>query len=83
MRSYFDASSAAFFRARPVKVRGAFDGATFVARTLWPEDVRLGALPPLRPLRAGVAPAVALRERMRADPRGGAQTPFSAETLWQ
>ncbi|HYR00006.1 MAG TPA: hypothetical protein VET86_08180 [Casimicrobiaceae bacterium] len=82
-RSYFDASSAAYFRARPVKARGTFDGGTFVARTLWPEEVRLDALPPLRPLRAGTAPAVALRERMRADPRGGAQTPFTAETLWR
>jgi len=82
-RSYFDASSAAFFRARRVKVRGTLAEATLVARTLWPEEFRLADLPSLRPLDVRVAPAVALRNRMRADRQGGAQSPFAAETLWR
>ena len=82
-RSYFDAASAEFFRARPMTVRGTIADGTIVARMLWPEDFRLATLPPPRPLRADVPASVALRERMRADPQGGARSPFAAETLWR
>ena len=50
---------------------------------LWPEDFRLASLPALRPLRWDGSIGVALRERMRADPCGGAKSPFTAETLWR
>jgi hypothetical protein len=82
-RSYFDAASAEFFRARPISVRGTIADASIVARMLWPEDFRLATLPPLRPLRADTPPAIALRQRMRADPQGGARSSFAAETLWR
>jgi hypothetical protein len=82
-RSYFDSSSAQFLRARSLRIRGIQRGEAFVARTLWPEDFRFDALPPLRPLRTDAPIAIALRERMRANPRGGAQSPFAAETLWR
>jgi hypothetical protein len=35
------------------------------------------------PLAAGKPATIALRERMRAEPRGGARSPFSVSTLWQ
>jgi hypothetical protein len=82
-RSYFDVASAEFFRARPIKVRGTVAEGSIEARVLWPEDFRLATLPPMRPLRADVPATVALRERMRADPRGGARSPFAATTLWR
>ena len=83
-RSYFDASSARWFAERPASLRGATasDG-TFVARTLWPEDFRLRALPPVRERRADVTPSLVMREWMREAPGGGAQSPFAAWTAWR
>ena len=83
-RSYFDASSARFFAARPVTVRGtlAGDGA-LVARTLWPEDFRLRDLPPFRTEAPGGDAAATLRQWMRETPRGGAQSPYATWTAWQ
>ena len=77
-RSYFDAASAKFLHARPIKVRGTVAEGSIAARVLWPEDFRLATLPPMRPLRADVPATLALRERMRADPHGGARSPFAA-----
>ena len=82
-RSYFDASSARYFSTRPVKVRGTIGHDAIVARTIWPEDFRLADLPPPRALPKAPSAARALRNRMRADPQGGARTPYTAETLWQ
>jgi len=82
-RSYFDASSATFFRQRTVKVRGTIAGDAIVARTLWPEDFRLDSAPPPRPLAAEVPVAEALRSLIRADPAGGARSPYAAWTVWQ
>jgi hypothetical protein len=82
-RSYFDASSLAFFGDRDVRVRGTLGDGGFVARTLWPADWRLGPdAPPDRPLPAGPPPGEGLRARMREAPHGGADAPFCAETLW-
>lgn len=36
--SYYDASSEAFFRRRPLRMRGELKGNTFTARTIWPQD---------------------------------------------
>ncbi len=83
-RSYFDASSLAFFRTRTLRARGTLGNSGFVARTLWPSDFRLGPeAPPERPVAADLAPGDALRARMREMPQGGAEAPFAAETLWQ
>ena len=83
-RSYYDTSSVAFFRQREITARGTMDRDGFVARTLWPEDFRVGgAAPPARALPAGLPPAEALRGLMRKEPRGGAQSPYAASTLWQ
>ena len=83
-RSYFDASSLAFFAARTITARGTPAGATFVARALWPEDFRVGsAAPPARAPPDPASPALSLRTLMREAPQGGAQSPYAAVTLWQ
>ena len=83
-RSYFDASSAAWFAQRECTVRGTSANGAFVARALWPDEFRLGGTaPPARALAQPSAPAAGLRGLMREEPRGGAQSPFAAVTLWQ
>lgn len=82
-RSYFDGSSAHFFGQRHVKVRGTVVDDAIVARTLWPEDFRFSDATAAQPLPADRAPAIALRELMRAEKNGGAMSPFDARTLWQ
>jgi hypothetical protein len=83
-RSYFDASSVAFLSSRAVTVRGTPTSTSFVARTFWPEDFALGGrAPPVRTLPAADTPALRVRALMREAPRGGAQSPYSATTLWQ
>ena len=83
-RSYWDASSVAFFRQREMTVRGTPTEDGFVARSFWPEDFRVGGTAPApRVLPAGMPAAEALRGLMREEPRGGAQSPYAASTLWQ
>jgi hypothetical protein len=92
-RSYWDASSVAFFAApgRRVSVRGAIVDGTMVARTFWPDDFTLGgtAPPTARSPAIPAAPsavadhALALRALMRELPLGGARAPYAATTLWQ
>jgi hypothetical protein len=82
-RSYFDGSSARFFAGRAVKVRGTVGDGGVIARTLWPEDFRLADAQPARAAAVDMPPAMALRERMRAEKNGGAWSPYLAETLWQ
>ncbi|MGH8801964.1 MAG: hypothetical protein ACREX6_06680, partial [Casimicrobiaceae bacterium] len=82
-RSWFDASSAAFFSSRSLRVRASIEGETVVAGTLWPEDFAFTGVPPRAPLPSDRTPAVALRALMREDPRGGAELPFAAHGIWQ
>ncbi len=83
-RAYYDTSSSAFFALRDATVRGTLAAGRFVARTLWPEDFRLGAAPPpTRTLPEHAPPATCLRALMREAPQGGAQSPYAAFTLWR
>jgi hypothetical protein len=82
-RSYFDGASGRFFSERPVKVRGTLADGRIVARTLWPEDFRLDPSPPPRALDPAIPRVEALRALLRAEPQGGARSPFAAHTLWQ
>jgi hypothetical protein len=83
-RSYYDATSVAFFRNRELTVRGTPTGDSFVARTFWPQDFRVGgSAPPPRVLPEGLPATEALRSLMREEPRGGAQSPYAASLLWQ
>ncbi len=79
-RSYYNAASTAYLAARPLTVRGTRRGDSFVARTIWPEDFRLDSSATLQPVDAS---PVALRELVRAEPRGGAQSPFAAFPIWE
>ncbi len=81
-RSYFDGSSAHFFHARTVRIRGRFADGAIVARTLWPEDFRLEGTPPAQSWAANLPPAEALRALVRSEPAGGARSPFATSTLW-
>ena len=82
-RSWFDATSAEFLRARTIKVRGSIDNGAIALRTLWPEDFRMDRHPALQPLRADEPSTLALRALMRAEPSGGARSPFAVSTLWR
>lgn len=79
-RSYYDETSTAYLAARNLTVRGSAHASTFTARTMWPEDFHLDERAPLRPVEAT---AGALRALVRAQPRGGAQSPFAAVALWE
>ena len=52
-RSYFNASSAAFFAQGEVKTRGAWQGERFVARTLWPKRYAIGTAGASEPMLGG------------------------------
>ncbi|HSS71195.1 MAG TPA: hypothetical protein VLQ46_11175 [Casimicrobiaceae bacterium] len=79
-RSYYNEKSTAFLAARLLSVRGTTRGDTFTARTIWPEDFRLDTSTLLHDIEASPA---ALRALVRAQPRGGAQSPFSCIRLWE
>ena len=79
-RSYYDRSSTAFLSGRRLALRGQTGDGTFTARTIWPEDFRLDPGAAIK--RIGATPQ-ALRALVRAEPRGGAQSPFAAVTLWE
>jgi hypothetical protein len=78
--AWFDANSVAFFRGRPLKMRGNQQGEGFVARTFWPQDFRLPEAPASVALAADPS---ALRGWVRAQAQGGAQSPFAVESLWR
>ena len=79
-RSWFDASSLAFFRGQPLLLRGTLAEGGFVARSFWPESFALPEHPPLLALAAKPA---ALRDWLRALPQGGARAPFAVESVWR
>ncbi len=80
-RSWFNASTEAFFRQRDVRVRGHWDQTSqqFVARTIWPRDyvIDAGKLP-LQPL----AGADSLQAFVRQDD-GGARSSYAVRKVWQ
>ena len=77
-RSYFDASSQAYFAGREMKARGVLKDGVFHARTLWPKDYAMPVLPILSPLKNGES----IKSLVRIN-GGGAREPFSARTLWR
>ena len=79
-RSFYDASSLAFFSQRKLRLRGQAANGQFTVRSIWPEDFRLDPAAPLKPLATN---ADALREFIRSEPQGGAQSPFATQAIWQ
>jgi hypothetical protein len=61
-------------------MRGIREEGAFVARTLWPQDFHLTVAPPAAPLAAS---ASGIRDWMRAEPEGGARSPFAVESAWR
>ena len=78
--AYFDSSSVACFHGQPLKIRGNQQGDSFVARTFWPQRFRLPEAPASVALTADPA---ALRHWISRQPKGGAQSPFSVESVWR
>ena len=82
-RSYYDASSAAFFRERPLRLRGRLatgaDGKpAFVARTIWPQDYSIDASKvKLAPLAPGESLASLVRQTDAAAAR------YETRLLWE
>ncbi|MDQ5946520.1 MAG: hypothetical protein QG619_1943 [Pseudomonadota bacterium] len=79
-RSYFNDRSEAFFSQRTARLRGDWKEGKFVVRALWPEDFCIPESPASNEI---AATPQAFRERVRELPRGGAEAPFSVESLWQ
>ena len=79
-RSYYNDASTAFLAARPLSLRGTTRDDMFTARTIWPEDFRLDTSAVLQ--HSDASPG-ALRALVRAEPRGGAQSPFACLPLWE
>ena len=82
-RSYYDASSQAYFSKRPLRMRGTLrqdgDKRIFVARTIWPKDFAIdGAAMKLAPLAQGET----LASFVQAE-QGGAKSPFTARLIWE
>ena len=79
-RSYYNADSRAFFCQRELRLRGRTEHGRFVARSIWPVDFRLDPAAPLTPIAATPA---ALREFVRHETQGGAQSVFATQLVWQ
>ena len=79
-RSFYNVDSSAFFRQRTLHLRGQTIGDQFLARSIWPEDFRLD---PAAPLASVDASPGALRQFVREQAQGGAQSPFLSQPVWQ
>ena len=84
-RAFYNGDSTAFFSRRVLHLRGEWTTGVrlpkrFVAHCLWPEGYRLDASAPLQPL---AATPHALRDFVRSEPQGGAQSAFSTRVVWQ
>lgn len=82
-RSYYDATSLAYFKGRNVRMRGEYAEIggvrTFVARTIWPEDYRIDAAN----LKEGDAKNAADIDALIGADKGGAKKPFQTSLLWE
>ena len=84
-RAFYNADSTAFFSRRVLHLRGEWAAGfqlakRFVAHCLWPEGFRLDPAAPLQPIEATPH---ALRDFVRSQPQGGAQSSFATRLVWQ
>ena len=81
-RSWVNEKSIVFLSRRPLRLRGTMapDGSGFVARSLWPADFRVDPVARLQPL---VVSPQAIRDFVRSEPDGGAQSDFSTRLIWR
>ncbi len=81
--SFYDLSSNAYFQSRPLRIRGEWaienGERKFVARTIWPEDIRVDF--------GSLTSASAVSEedisKLVTKDDGGARTPFKTTVLWE
>lgn len=82
-RSYYDASSTAYFAGRPLRVRGTLESQTsgqrFVGRSIWPKDF---SIDPKKLMLQPPAGADALKSFVQAE-QGGAKSAFTTRLLWE
>ena len=79
-RSFYNTESAAFFRSRPLRLRGTRTAERFVARSIWPEDFRLNADLPQQEIPARPE---ALRDFVRRELSPAERTSFATQSVWQ
>jgi hypothetical protein len=83
-RSYANGATFSYLARRPVTVRGERQpSGTFIARSFWPEDWRLDDTAAAVVLPANASAALAVRGLMRSAPRGGAESPFATQVIWE
>ena len=78
--AWFDASSKAFCHGRPLKLRGNRQGETFVARSFWPQDFSIPETPAAGALNDDPG---AIRDWVRTQPPGRADSPFVVQSVWR
>jgi hypothetical protein len=78
--SYFNGDTIGYFHGQPIKVRGNSANGAFLVRSFWPQNF---ALPEVSVTTSLPATPLALRNWVRAMPQGGAQSPFSVESVWR
>ena len=76
-KSYFDATSVAFFKDKRVKLRGQEGKNSFVARTVWPIDFKINLNSPLKSLDTNES----LQSLVQHE-KGGAQSAFESRLIW-
>lgn len=82
-RSYYDASSAAFFGSRPLRMRGTLaqtgGTSTFIARTIWPKDF---AIDQSKLVDTPLTATDTLTSFVQAE-QGGAKSQFATRLIWE
>src|SRR5207244_10308681 len=79
-RTYNDNVTIAIQAHRQLMLRVTTRDGNFTARVIWPQDFHLDFAAVAQPIEPN---ATALHSLVRAEPRGGAQSPFAAMTLWE
>jgi hypothetical protein len=75
--SFWDDSTTAFFKQRPVRMRGEETNRGFIARTVWPQDFKLDLNAKPQPL----AENESLKSLVQFE-NGGAKSAYEARLLW-
>lgn len=75
--SYWDDSTFAFFKQRPIRLRGEMTDRGFVARTIWPLDYNLPQKAEIKPLQANES----LKSLVQFE-NGGAKSTYETRLLW-
>ena len=75
--SYWDDSTWAFFKQRPIRICGEMTDRGFLARTIWPLDYKIPQIAELKPLQANET----LKSLVQFE-HGGARSAYETRLLW-